>query len=97
MWDFILPNEEQQEALHVSERRKNTTEAMQPNQKYKDSTPAKDKTISKKSTSKATQNNPTTLYVPPTSKKMVVSDTIEYNVEDTKKTRANISIHELTK
>ena len=58
---------------------------------------AKDKTVSKKSTSKATHTNPPTSNVPPTSKRMVVSDTIEYNVvKDMKKTRANISIHELT-
>ena len=59
---------------------------------------SKDKTVSKNSTSKATQTNHATSYVPTTSRTMVVSDTIEYNVvEDMKKTKANISIHELTK
>ena len=98
MWDFILPNEEQQEALPVSTSSKNTSEATQPNQKQKYSMPTKDKTVSKKSTTKAMQTNPTNSDVPPTRKAMVVFDTNEYNVvEDMKKVRAKISIHELNK
>ena len=60
--------------------------------------PAKDKIVRKKSNSKAIQTSSITLVTPPTSNTMVVAGTIEYNVvEDMKKTRANISIHELTK
>ena len=43
MWDFILPNEEQHEALPMSTRSKNATEATQPNQQQNISTPVKDK------------------------------------------------------
>ena len=68
MWDFILPNEEQQEALHVSKRRKKTTKDMQPNQQQNNSMPAKDKTVSKNSTSKATQTSHVTSNTPPASK-----------------------------
>ena len=50
------------------------------------------------STSKATQTNPAPSDVPSISKTMIVSDTIEYNVvEDMKKTKADILIHEHTK
>ena len=68
MWDFILPNEEQLEALPMSTRSKKTTEATQPNQQQKISTPAKDKSVRKKSNSKATQTSPITSDTSPTSK-----------------------------
>ena len=64
MWDFIIPNDEQHEDLPISTRSKNTSEAMQPNKKQKNSNPAKEKIVSKKSTYKATQNNPSPLDVP---------------------------------
>ena len=48
MWDFILPNEEQQEALHVSTRSKNTTKATHPSQQQKNLITTKHKTVSKK-------------------------------------------------
>ena len=66
MWDFILPNEEQQEALPVSTRRKKTTEATQPNQQQNNSMPAKYKTVSKNSNSKVTKTSHVTSDTPPT-------------------------------
>ena len=49
MWDFILENEEKTQAVPVNTRSKNITEATQPSQQQKISTPAKDKPIRKNS------------------------------------------------
>jgi len=66
------------------------------NQKQKIATPVKEKTVSKKS--KTSQTDPIPLDPPNASKTLVISNTVEYNiVEDMKKMRANISLHELTK
>lgn len=96
MWAFILPTEEEAQAMQVTTRSKNSPDMSTTIQKQKTTTPLKEKTISKKS--KTTQTNSIPLDPPTASKTLVILDTIEYNiVEDMKKTRANISLHELTK
>ena len=99
MWDFILPNEEQQEDFPVTTRSKGPTEVSQPSQKKKKSMPSsKDKSINKKSSSKVSQPSPPSTNSSSTSKTLVVSDTTENNiVEYMNKVKANISLHELTK
>ena len=102
MWDFILPNsnnENEQEALTVSTRSKSAVEPIQTSPKKKNSTPiTKDKTLVKKNSPLPTQNQPSSCNSPSTSKTLVVSDSMDYNIiEDMKKTRANISLHELSK
>ena len=55
MWDFILPTEEEAQAMPVTTRRKNSPDMSITNQKLKTATPVKEKTISKKS--KASQTS----------------------------------------
>jgi len=99
MWDFILPNEEDQEASPVSTQSRNQLDPPQstPNPKSASSTP-KDKVVVKKTTSKPTQTSPVQTDSPTPSKTLIVSDGMEYNIiEDMKKTRANITFYELSK
>ena len=58
----------------------------------------KDKVAAKKTTSKATETSPVQTDSSTPSKKLIVSDEMEYNIiEDMKKTRANITFYELSK
>lgn len=102
MLDFILPvsdNGNEYEALPIGTRSKGTIDPIQLIQKHKPSTStAKDKVAVKKSTSTSPQEIPSSSNSPSSTRTLVVSDTIEYNiVEDMKKIKANISLHELTK
>lgn len=75
MWNFILPNEETQEALPVATRSKNHVELSQTNPKQKASMlPPRDKEIGKKYVPKSTQTTPTQLDPSPSSKTLIVSD-----------------------
>lgn len=59
MWDFIPPDEEDQEASPVSTRSRNQLDPPQPSPKQKSaSSTSKDKVIGKKSSPKATQTSP---------------------------------------
>ena len=59
MWDFILPDEEYQEASPVSTQSRNQLDPPQSNPKPKSaSSMTKDKAAAKKKTSKATQTSP---------------------------------------
>jgi len=96
MRDFILPTEEEAQAMLVTTRSNNSPDMSITNQKQKNSTPIKENTVSKKS--KTSQIDPIPLDPPNASKTLAISHTLEYNiVEDMKNTRANISLHELTK
>jgi len=103
MWDFILLNsdsEKEQEAMPVSTRSKSTAEPIQTVPKKKISTlTTKEKFPLKKNSSLPTQNQPLSSNPPTTtSKTLVVSNPMDCNiVEDMKKTRVNISLHELNK
>lgn len=102
MWDFILPNsntESEQEALPVNTRSKNVAEPVQTNSKKKNSSPvAKDKAPMKKNLVVPTQNQLSSSNPPSSSKMLVVYDSMDYNImEDMKKARANISLHEISK
>lgn len=99
MWDFLLPDEEAQEALPITTRSRSLVDLPQRNSKQKVSTLApKDKTIGKKSLSKSTQTAPSETNSSPSTKTLLVSNEMEYSiVEDMKKTRANITFHELSK
>jgi len=99
MWDFILPDEDDQEASPVSTQSRNQLNPPQPTPKPKSaSSMPKDKVASKKTTSKATQTSPVQTYSPNPSKTLIVLDEMEYNIiEDMNKTRANITIFELSK
>lgn len=99
IWDFILPNEESQEALLVATRSRRIFYLPQTSQKQKSSTLApEDKAIGKKSSPKPTQTTPSQSNFSPSTKTLLVSDEMEYNiVEDMKETRANITFHELSK
>ena len=99
MWDFILPNEEDQEVFLVSTRSRNQLDPPQrtPNPKSASSM-TKDKVASKKTSPKATQTSPVQTDTSTPSKTLIISDEMEYNiVEDMKKTRANITLFELSK
>lgn len=80
MWDFILLTEEEAQAMLVTTRSKNYPNMSITNHKQKFATPAKEKTIADKS--KTSQTNP----IPPdsqnTSKTLVISDTVKYNIVD---------------
>ena len=96
MWDFILPNsntESEQEALPVNTRSKNAAELVQTNPKKKNWSPvSKDKAPMKKTSVVPTQNQPSSSNPPSSSKTLVVSDSMDYNiVEDMKKNHANIN------
>ena len=103
MWDFILPNsdtENEEEAFPVITRSKITSELPQATSKKRSAsaTTAKEKVPPKKSPVVVPQNQPTTSSAPSTSKTLVVSDSMEYNiVDDMKKTKANITMFELSK
>lgn len=96
MWDFIIPTEEEAQRMLVTTRSKNSLAMSTKIQKQKTTTPIKEKIVSRKS--KTIQTNSILLDPPTTSKTLMISDTIQYNiVEDIKKTRENISLHELIK
>lgn len=99
MWDFILPQEEDQEAFPVSTRSKNQLDPPQTTPKQKGASPAsKEKVATKKMTAKATQSSPVQPNQTPPSRKLIVSDEMEYNIiDDMKKTRANITLYQLSK
>lgn len=102
MWDFTLPtfdNEDEQEALPVSTRSKGLVDSTQSTQKQKPTTSAtNDKVVNKKASSTSPQPTPSSSNHPSSSKTLLLVDTIEYNiVEDMKKARENISLHELSK
>lgn len=60
MWDFILPNEEDQEALPIATRSRNQLDPPQSSSTQKTSMPPpRDKIVGKKSSPKSTQTNPT--------------------------------------
>ena len=99
MWDFILPQEEYQEAFLISTQRKNQLDPPQTTPKQKGaSLAAKDKVATNKMTAKATQSSPVQPDQTPPSRTLIVSDEMEYNIiDDMKKTRANITLYELRK
>jgi len=99
MWDFILLDEEDQEAFPVSTCSGNQLDLPQPTPKPKSaSSMTKDKVASKKTSPKATQTSPVQTDPSTPSKTLIVSDEMEYNIiEDMKKTRANITFYELSK
>jgi len=99
MWDFILPDEEDQEASPISTRSRNQLDPPQPTPKPKSaSSMTKDKVAAKKTTPKATQTSLVQTNSSTPSKTLIVSDEMEYNIiEDMKKTRANITFYELSK
>lgn len=60
--------------------------------------PPRDKAIGKRYAPKSTQTTPTQLDSSPSSKTLIDSDEMEYNIiDDMKKTRAKITFHELSK
>ena len=99
MWDFILPDEEDQEAFPVSFHSRNQLDPPQPTPKPKSvSSMTKDKVAAKKTSPKVTQTSPIQIDTSTPSKTLIVSDEMEYNIiEDMKKTRANITFFELSK
>lgn len=99
MWDFILSDEEDQDALPVTTISRNQLDPPQSSAKKKNqsSTPT-DKIVGKKSSPKATETNPVQSNSTTPSKILIISDEMEYSIiEDMKKTRANITFHELSK
>jgi len=99
MWDFIFPQEEDQEAFPVSTRSKNQLDPPQTTPKQKGASPTvKEKFATKKTTAKATQSSPVQSDQTPPSRTLIVSDEMDYNIiDDMKKTRANITLYELSK
>ena len=103
MWDFILPNfdtENEQEAFPVTTRSKGTPEPVQKTSKKRNAgcTTTKEKIPTKKASAIPSQNQPSSSNLPSTSKTLVVSDSMDYNIiEDMKKTKANITMFELSK
>jgi len=99
MWDFILPDEEDQDASPVSNQSRSQLNPPQPTPKQKStSSMPKDKVTAKKTTSKATQTSLVQTDPPTPSKTLIVSDEMEYNIiEDMKNTRVNITFYELSK
>jgi len=93
MWDFILPDEEDQDAFLVSTHSRNQLDPPQPTPKPKSaSSMTKDKVASKKTSPKATQTSPVQTDTSTPSKTLIVLDEMEYNIiEDMKNTRANIT------
>lgn len=58
----------------------------------------KEKTMVRKYSPKSTQTTPSQLNSSPSTKTLIVSDEMEYNIiDDMKNTRANIAFHELSK
>lgn len=97
MWNFILPNEEDQEAFPDSTRSRNQLDPPQPTPKPKSAiSMTKDKVAAKKTSPKATQTSPVQTDTSTPSKTLIISDEMEYNiVEDMKMTRDNITLSEL--
>lgn len=63
MWDFILPDEEEKDALPVTTRSRNQLDPPQSGSKQKNPSPAsKDNAAGKKSSPKATQKNLVQFY-----------------------------------
>lgn len=59
MWDFILPDEEDQDTLPVTTRSRNQLDPPQSSCKHKNQSPIpKAKIVGKKSSPKATERNP---------------------------------------
>lgn len=99
MWDFILPDEEDQEESLISTRNRNQLDPPQPTPKPKSaSSMTKDKVAAKKTTQKVTQTSPVQTDPSTPSKTLIVSNEMEYNIiEDMKSSRANITFYELSK
>jgi len=103
MWDFILPNsdtENEEEAFPVTTRSRGTPDPVQTTSKKRSAgvTSAKEKTPINKSPPTAPQSQPSTSNIPSTSKTLVVSDSMDYNiVDDMKKIKENITMFELSK
>ena len=75
MWDFIIPQEEDQEVFPVSTRSKNQLDPPQIIRKPKSASSAtKDKFATKKTTSKVTQTSPVQIDETTPSKTLIVSD-----------------------
>ena len=93
MWDFILLDEEDQEAFSVSTRSRNQLDPPQPTPNPKSaSSMTKDKVVAEKTSPKATQTSPVQTDVSTPSKTLIVLDEMEYNIiEDMKTTRAYIA------
>lgn len=99
MWDFILPDEEDQEASSVSTRSRNQLDPSQPTPKPKSaSSMTEDKVAPKKMSPTATETSPIRIDSPTPSKTLIIFYEMEYNIiEHMKKTRANITFYELSK
>lgn len=103
MWDFILPNsdtENEHESFLVTTRSKGTHEPPQATSKKRNvgSTTTKEKVPVNKATTISSQNQPSSSNLPSTSKTLVVSDSMDYNIiKDMKKTKENITMFELSK
>lgn len=103
IWDFILPNsdtENEQEAFPVTTKSKGTIEPVQAISKKRSActTTTKEKVPTKKPAATLPQNQPSSSNIPSTSKKLVVSDSMDYNIiDDMKNTKANITMFELRK
>ena len=81
MWNFILSDEEDQEAFSISTRRRNQLDPPQPTSKPKSaSSMTKDKVVAKKTSPKATQTSPVQTETSTPSKTLIVSDEMEYNI-----------------
>ena len=99
MWDFIILDEEDQEASPVSTKSRNQLDPPWRSSKQKSaSSISKDKVTGKKSSPKVTQTSPFQSDSSNPSKTLIFSDEMEYNiVKDMKNTRANITFHGLSK
>ena len=87
MWDFILPNsdtENEQEAFPVTTRSKGTLEPIQASSKKRSvgTTTTKEKVPTNKPAATLPQNQPSSSNIPSTSKTLVVSDSMDYNIID---------------
>ena len=81
MWDFILPDEEDQEALSVSTRSKNQLDSPQPIPKPKSArSMPKDKVAAKKTTPKVTQTSLVQTDSPYPSKTLIVSNNVNFEM-----------------
>lgn len=103
MWDSILPNsdtENEQETFPVTTRSKGAPELVQASSKKRSAgtTTTKEKVPTKKLAATVPQNQPSSSNIPSTSKTLVVSDSMDYNiVDDMKKTKVNITMFEVSK
>ena len=98
MWDFILPNSDtdaEQEAFPVTTRSKGTPEPVQANPKKRSAgtNTVKEKVPVRKPTATVSNNQPSSSTTPSSSKTLVVTDSMDYNIiDDMKKTKANITM-----